>query len=315
MTYTEILESIYLKGDIVSNRTGVDTKRLNFLRFDWDMNDGFPILQSKRVSFNNIKTELIWYLKGIANIKYLIENNCHVWSSDGLRYNLKLAEQRADSYFLNKFADLDVTKIKQQVLNGDNKGLLKFINRYEDLVSKFVQYGDLGYSYPIYWNRWAKSTHISQFKPDNRRMVMSAWNEQSSSDSALPPCHYGFQIIINNDNTFDLAWNQRSCDIMLGLPYNMANYGLLMKLIEATFWIKPRKLIGLLGDAHYYLPHEKALEETISKEYSLDTGNNVQILVNKKESLTDYTIRDIDIANYNTEHKLTHPTIMFGGIV
>ena len=215
--YKALLGGIYHGGKNKDDRTGTGTKSVFGRTIIHDMQLGFPILTSKRVSFNAARTELLWMLHGRTDLKYLEDNGVKYWRPDYERSG------RTD--------------------------------------------GTLG---PVYGKQWRDFNGVDQLEnlindisinPTSRRLMVSAWNPAEMSDMVLPPCHYGFQVYINNGK-MDLIWTQRSVDVFLGLPYDIAIYGLLLEMLAKGAGLKPGQLIGQLGDCHLYNNH---LEQ--DKEY------------------------------------------------
>ena len=218
--YKALLGGIYHGGKNKDDRTGTGTKSVFGRTIIHDMELGFPILTSKRVSFNAARTELLWMLHGRTDLKYLEDNGVKYWRPDYERSG------RTD--------------------------------------------GTLG---PVYGKQWRDFNGVDQLEnlikdisinPTSRRLMVSAWNPAEMSDMVLPPCHYGFQIYINNGE-MDLIWTQRSVDVFLGLPYDIAIYGLLLEMLAKGAGLKPGRLIGQLGDCHLYNNHLEQAKEYLDR--------------------------------------------------
>ena len=208
--YRALITEILHRGKSKDDRTGTGTRSLFGRTISHDMALGFPLLTGKKVSFNAVRTELLWILQGRTDLKYLEDNGVKYWRPDYERSG------RTD--------------------------------------------GTLG---PVYGKQWRDFNGVDQLKqlvysiendPYSRRLMVSAWNPAELKDMVLPPCHYGFQVYINNE-TLDLMWQQRSADVFLGLPYDIAMYGLLLEMLALGANLKPGKLIGQLGDCHLYNNH------------------------------------------------------------
>jgi thymidylate synthase len=303
-----LLENSFQKTD----RTGTGTLSVFGRQIRHSMKDGFPLLTTKKMAVKTMMTELKWFLKGDTNIKYLVDNNCHIWNGDAYKkYKEAIAEV---GLFDNMMSQEEfITKIK----NDD-----KFAKRW----------GDLGPIYGAQWRDWWP-TRTDQIKdlieqlnvnPDSRRLMVSAWNVSELETMTLPPCHYGFQVYtrvlsqnerwtwyqkqigsaMHHDRieqemdaecvptrAISLMWNQRSVDTFLGLPFNIASYATLLCLLGQEVNMIPEDLIGNLGDVHLYLNHIDQAEEQISREiYELPTVkfSNVNLL----EGEFDYEIQD-----------------------
>ncbi len=273
--YQGILRKLVLYGKEKGDRTGTGTLSYFGDQIRHNMADGFPLLTTKKMAVKTMMTELKWFLKGDTNIKYLVDNNCHIWNGDAYK-----AYPHKDELTQKEF----VQKIKT-----------------DDGFAK--QWGELG---PIYGNQWREwgskyeTNHILGTRkkvkpgidqivklidniknnPDSRRLMVSAWNVGEIDNVVLPPCHYGFQCYVN-DGKLSLMWNQRSVDTFLGLPFNIASYGTLLLLLCEETNLKPGELIGNLGDVHLYKNHVQQAKEQIKRDpYPLPTIelSNIDIL-------------------------------------
>jgi len=270
--YKELLETILHYGVDKKDRTGTGTQSIFGYTIRHNMQDGFPLLTTKKVAFNTMVTELRWFLKGRTDIEYLRENNCKIWDGD---YN---KSGRTDG-------SLGPIYGKQwrewsPVAGEINKG---GIDQIKELIKNLKE------------------------NPDSRRLMVSAWNVSELSDMVLPPCHYGFQCYttemtfgeralywtssIGKDISYaakldvsdldeknvpkrklSLMWNQRSVDVFLGLPFNIASYGLLLSLLAKEVNMMPDQLVGSLGDTHLYNNHiEQAKQQLRNEPYPLPT--------------------------------------------
>ena len=291
--YKELLETILHYGVDKKDRTGTGTKSIFGYTIRHNMQDGFPLLTTKKVVFNTMVTELRWFLKGDTNIRHLLENGCRIWTGDAIKnYEKHNGKLDAGPYITKQacFEDL--------ILNSD-----EFAEKW----------GELGPIYGKQWRAWSgidqMETLIENLKtnPDSRRLMVNAWNVSELSDMVLPPCHYGFQCYttemtfgeralywtssIGKDISYaakfdesdldeknvpkrklSLMWNQRSVDVFLGLPFNIASYGLLLSLLAKEVNMMPDQLIGSLGDTHLYNNHiEQAKQQLRNEPYPLPT--------------------------------------------
>ena len=261
--YLNLLDLIVQLGTDKSDRTGTGTKSIFGAQIRHCMCDGFPLLTTKKLPLKTIATELKWFLKGDTNIKYLHDNNCHIWDGD-----------------------------YEKSGRGD---------------------GELGPIYGKQWRSWSPVAGeinkggkdqikelIKNLKenPDSRRLMVSAWNVGELSEMTLPPCHYGFQCNVS-DGVLSLMWNQRSVDTFLGLPFNIASYGLLLLLLCEETGYTPGNLIGNLGDVHLYNNHLDQAKEQMNR-----VGY---------EDLPTLTLSNVDILNGEFDFELkdyqSHPTI------
>ena len=267
LRYQGILQDIVLEGKEKGDRTGTGTISVFGKQIRHDMSEGFPLLTTKKMAIKTMMTELKWFLKGDTNIKYLLDNNCHIWDGDAYKAYPHKHELTQQEF---------VQKIKTD----------------DDFAAKW---GELGPIYGKQWRNWdyrygsGPTYKIDQIKdlienikenPDSRRLMVSAWNVPQLWEVVLPPCHYGFQCYVN-DGKLSLMWNQRSVDTFLGLPFNIASYGTLLLLLCEETNLKPGELIGNLGDTHLYKNHiEQAEEQRLRSSFTLPTIklSNVDIL-------------------------------------
>jgi len=266
--YQTLLQTILDYGVEKKDRTGTGTKSIFGYTIRHKMSDGFPLLTTKKMAWKQIATELLWFLRGDTNIKFLLDYDCHIWDGDAYkRY------ERANTWELQ-----------------DTPPMNEFIKRIKEDETFRKTWGDLG---PIYGRQWRDWNGIDQIKnlieqiktnPDSRRLMVNAWNVSDLDSMTLPPCHYGFQIytrpttrdekIVNPGKyrAISLMWNQRSVDTFLGLPFNIASYALLLEIIAKEVDMVPDELIGNLGDVHLYSNHIEQAKEQISRTpYQLPT--------------------------------------------
>jgi thymidylate synthase len=270
--YQGILRKLVLYGKEKGDRTGTGTLSYFGDQIRHNMADGFPLLTTKKMAVKTMMTELKWFLKGDTNIKYLVDNNCHIWDGDAYK-----AYPHKD--------ELNQKDFIQQI-------------KTDDAFAK--QWGELG---PIYGKQW-RDWHSQKFNvakgegyllqidqiaklivdlkknPDSRRLMVSAWNVGEIEEVVLPPCHYGFQCYVQ-DGKLSLMWNQRSCDTFLGIPFNIASYATLLLLLCEETGLEAGELIGNLGDVHLYKNHiQQAKEQIVREPFPLPTIelSNVDIL-------------------------------------
>ena len=291
LEYQKLLQEIILDGKEKTDRTGTGTKSIFGKQIRHKMSEGFPLLTTKKMAIKSIMTELKWFLKGDTNIKYLVNNGCNIWNGDAYKQY-----QRACMYELDR----------------DELTLKEFVDKIKTDESFARVWGELG---PVYGKQWrsvskrygsSPTYKIDQIKnlieninenPDSRRLMVNAWNVQKIDEMTLPPCHYGFQCYVQ-DGRLSLLWNQRSVDTFLGLPFNIASYGMLLLLLCKETNLEPGELIGNLGDTHLYLNHlEQAEEQRVRSSFELPYVNisNVDILNGEF---------DYEILNYQS-----HPSI------
>jgi thymidylate synthase len=273
--YKGLLGSCLYSGTEKQDRTGTGTLSVFGRQIRHNMEDGFPLLTTKKMAIKTMVTELKWFLKGDTNIKYLVDNGCNIWNGDAYK----------------KYADIECNPPHDHSLSQK-----EFIDNIKTNDKFAENYGDLG---PIYGKQWTDWNGIDQIlnlvnslkkNPDSRRLMVNAWNVGELHEMTLPPCHYGFQCYVA-DGKLSLMWNQRSVDTFLGLPFNIASYGLLLLLLCKETGYKPGELIGNLGDVHLYSNHLEQAKEQITRDpYDLPTIKlfNVDILNGE----FDYEISD-----------------------
>jgi len=320
--YTDLLQTILDYGVDKKDRTGTGTKSIFGYTIRHNMKEGFPLLTTKKIPFKLVVTELIWFLRGDTNIKFLVDNGCHIWDGDAFKNYIK-NNPNSDEQMVNDTNEM--VNIKDW-----------FINKIKTDDEFAEKWGDLGPVYGKQWRNWKhmgpksqqkmldentnwpwKTTEIDQIanlinelktNPDSRRLMVNAWNVGELDSMVLPPCHYGFQVYTrelsmeerhqlalpiwkekygpladmmvptNVDNTpykiptraISLMWNQRSVDTFLGLPFNIASYGLLLEIIAKVVNMVPDQLIGNLGDTHLYSNHIEQAKEQIGRELRVD---------------------------------------------
>ena len=280
--YKGLLGSCLYNGIEKQDRTGTGTLSVFGRQIRHNMEDGFPLLTTKSMAIKTLVTELKWFLKGDTNIKYLVDNGCNIWNGDAYKNyknNFEPTPWQFTPYTMDEFIE--------QIKTDD-----EFANKW----------GELGPIYGAQWRSCGKESSykeidqiqnlINQLKtnPDSRRLMVSAWNVSELNLMTLPPCHYGFQCYVA-DGKLSLMWNQRSVDTFLGLPFNIASYGLLLLLLCEETGYKPGELIGNLGDVHLYSNHLEQAKEQITRDpYDLPTIKlfNVDILNGE----FDYEISD-----------------------
>lgn len=299
----KILEEGHLKED----RTGTGTRSIFGHQMRFDLSKGFPLLTTKRVPFGLIKSELLWFLRGDTNIRYLLEHNNHIWDEWAFERYIK-----SDDYH-----GPDMTDFGHRVLIDDTFKEM-YQKEHKDFCQKILtddvfaaKYGELGNIYGAQWRHWETKNgqFIDQLKnvidmikktPDSRRLIVSAWNPEDIPSMALPPCHTMFQFYVN-DGKLSCQLYQRSGDVFLGVPFNIASYALLTHLIAHETGLKVGDFVHTLGDAHLYTNHIEQMNEQLSREIrSFPTLK----LNQEKKSVFDFEMEDIAIEGYEP-----HPAI------
>ena len=253
--YLDLLDDILTNGSSKDDRTGTGTWSVFGRQIRHNMKEGFPLLTTKKMAWKTMITELLWFLCGDTHIKFLLENNCHIWDGDAYKAYRKSVQEHWE-----KGGDV-----------ADMETFLEDITKYES-----DEWGELGPIYGKQWRDWHGNDQIKNLikdlkeNPDSRRHMVSAWNVADLDQMVLPPCHYGFQCYVRDGKYLSLMWNQRSVDTFLGLPFNIASYGLLLLMLAKECDLIPDQLIGNLGDVHLYKNHvEQAIEQTKREPYPL----------------------------------------------
>lgn len=273
--YLELVKEI-LKAPKKENRTGISTYAIACWSIKHNMADGFPLLTTKKVPMKVLAAELEWFIKGISSKKRFQDRNCHIW---------------------------DEWANPKKVAYGHD----------EETKKKMLEEDDLGRIYGVQWRDWMEN--IDQVKkvvetlktnPFDRRMIVNAWNPSELDQMALPPCHYSWQVIVTINNQWNkvlnLTWNQRSVDTMLGLPFNIASYALLLMLLAKEVDMIPGILMGSLGDVHVYENHIQWANEQMNRE----SKELPKLELTNWKSIWDWQYTDFDLQGYDP-----HPTIKF----
>lgn len=245
--YLDIVQKILDEGTLKNNRTGTDAISIAGCSFEHDMSEGFPLLTTKKVPLGLVASELEFFIQGHTDKKWLQDRNNHIWdewcSPEKVPYGHEGETKR------HMFEERDLGPIygfQWRHFGAVYEGYIK------DYSGKGVD---------------QLNNVIIKLKtdPKDRRMIVSAWNPMDISKMALPPCHYSFQVTVIQDK-LNLAWNQRSVDVMLGLPFNIASYGLLLHLLAKDSGLKPGKLTGFLMDTHIYVNHVDGAKEQLGRQ-------------------------------------------------
>ena len=357
--YQSLLQDILDNGVEKKDRTNTGTISVFGRQIRHKMSEGFPLLTTKKMAFKTMVTELLWFLKGDTNIKFLVDNNCHIWDGDAYK-NYCNAYPDVEKTFQYEGSNIEVRKMTQE----------EFIEQIKTDDEFAKRWGKLGPIYGKQWRSWKTEDEyldgVSYFKyppidqianlindlktnPDSRRLMVNAWNVGELDQMVLPPCHYGFQVytreltfneryklysksdiiweedggnaygkisaldIMDDNNiptrTISLMFNQRSCDLFLGIPFNIASYGLLLTIIAKEVNMIPDELIGNLGDVHLYSNHVEQAKEQIGRQpFELPTLKmNPIFLANLEHKGFDEAINGQ--VNFELENYQSHPSI------
>jgi thymidylate synthase len=371
--YQALLQDILDNGVRKEDRTGTGTISVFGRQIRHKMSDGFPLLTTKRMAWKQIVVELLWFLRGDTNVRFLIDNGCHIWDGDAYKrferevISLKEAYEAGEAvgsqpHIAEMFSDFGLLV----PLTGDE--FIEKIKSDEEFANKW---GELGPIYGKQWRQWSivtndeqpptyenSETFVDQIKnlidelkanPDSRRLMVSAWNVAELNKMVLPPCHYGFQVYTRElssaerwgyytsgghgkeqklvalavhdteeenqhikdwlnkwapwvpTRAISLMWNQRSVDTFLGLPFNIASYGLLLMMLADELQMVPDELIGNLGDTHLYINHlDQAREQILRTPYSLPK-------VHVRDGIYSSSLDDLVLIDYKSHPPIKAP--------
>jgi thymidylate synthase len=354
--YTDLLQDILDNGIVKGDRTGTGTISVFGRQIRHNMSEGFPLLTTKKMTFKTMVTELLWFLRGDTNIKFLVDNNCHIWDGDAYKnYVNNRPSQFYGPYYTKE----------------------EFINKIKTDDEFAYKWGDLGPVYGAQWRSWhwrsepflpeekdmiyttddkpvtwsrekyidqiANLIHDLKTNPDSRRLMVNAWNVGEIDKMVLPPCHYGFQVYTRElsleerkdlydksnyekdvfptdesgwNKLFDgyniptraisLMWNQRSVDTFLGLPFNIASYGLLLEIIANEVNMVPDELIGNLGDVHLYNNHIEQAKEQIGRDLTDEERYNIWFTNNYETGMERFFESD-NLPNFDDGYYVPTP--------
>lgn len=291
--YLALLEDIKTNGQTKQDRTGTGTKSVFGRQMRFDLSEGFPAVTTKKLFLRGIIHELLWFLQGDSNIEYLVKNNVHIWNEWPFRAYLKATGK-------------PIPPVNSEVWKEQ---LAKFVEKIKTDHAFAKQYGELGPVYGYQWRHWpdGKGGEIDQVQrvidmikndPDSRRIILSAWNVADIDEMAkagLPPCHSLFQFYVSG-GTLSCQLYQRSGDIFLGIPFNIASYSLLTMMMAQVTNLKPGDFVHTIGDAHLYLNHL----EQVDKQLSRTPRPLPRMVINPEvTSIFDFTIDDFKLEGYD----------------
>ncbi len=291
--YLDLLRTIKEQGVVKGDRTGTGTKSIFGHQMRFDLSQGFPLLTTTKVFLKGVIHELLWFLNGDTNIKYLVENGVHIWDNDAYRHYGTLCNEEG------------VEKLSKEEFLA-SAGTQSPIEGY--------LFGDLNEVYGHQWRSWGRydGGTVDQIKevietiktnPNSRRMLVSAWNVAQVEDMALPPCHVMFQFYVA-EGRLSCQLYQRSADTFLGVPFNIASYALLTQMIAAQCGLEPGEFIHTLGDTHLYLNHFEQVDEQLSRTPRALPTMKIKDGV---ESVFDYRYEDFCLEDYNPYPTISAP--------
>lgn len=245
--YLDIVKTILEKGERKPNRTGIDTVAIAGAMFEHDMSLGFPMLTTKKVPFKVVASELEFFIKGITDKKWLQERNNHIWDEWCSPKKVAYGHDAETKKKMMEERELGpIYGFQWRHFNAD----------YKDFQTDYTGQGV---------DQLRNVVEKLKKDPSDRRMIVSAWNPSKLGEMALPPCHWGYQVTVINGK-LNLLWNQRSVDTMLGLPFNITSYALLLHLLAKETGLQEGKLVGFLADVHIYVNHLEGAREQLTRD-------------------------------------------------
>lgn len=301
--YLDLIERIKNEGSQKGDRTGTGTLSIFGHQMRFDLSKGFPLLTTKKVPIKAIIHELIWFVRGDSNLKYLADNNVHIWD-----------EWPYKAYLIRNNIPVPPTGSDEW-----NTGIKEFIEKIKTDESFAKDYGNLGPIYGYQWRNWPKPDggHIDQLKnvvdqlkknQNDRRMIVSAWNVADIDEMAkagLPPCHCLFQFYVANGK-LSCQLYQRSCDTFLGVPFNIASYSILIMMIAQVTGLEPGEFVWTGGDVHLYNNHMDQVEIQLSRRQDIRPMPKMKINPEIK-NIEDFTINDFELVDYNPHEAIRAP--------
>lgn len=294
----ELLQDIKANGVKKSDRTGTGTLSVFGRQLRFDLAEGFPAMTTKKLFMRGVIHELIWFLQGSTNIKYLVDNDVHIW--DDWPYKAYLLKQSK--------------KVPETGSEEWKQGMAEFTERIKKDADFARWHGELGPVYGYQWRNWPTpdGRHIDQISkviddikrnPDSRRHIVSAWNAADIDEmaiSGLPPCHLLFQFYVV-EGKLSCQMYQRSADTFLGVPFNIASYSLLTMMIAQVTGLKPGEFVHTFGDTHIYLNHLKQVDEQLSRKPRPLPKMKINPDI---KSISDFKYKDFELVGYDP-----HPAI------
>lgn len=302
-TYLDLLEHILANGTEKSDRTGTGTKSVFGYQMRFNLEDGFPLLTTKKVPIKSIIHELLWFMRGDTNLKYLADNNVHIWD-----------EWPYKAYLVRNNIPVPATGSEEW-----NRGIKEFVEKIKIDEDFAKDYGHLGPIYGYQWRSWpapngekidqlAKVIETIKTKPHDRRIIISAWNVADLDEMAkagLPPCHCFFQFYVA-DGKLSCQLYQRSCDTFLGVPFNIASYALFTMIIAQITGLQPGEFVWTGGDVHLYSNHFDQARLQLSRRGQHHPMPKMKINP-AKNKIEDFTIEDFELIDYVSHEGIKAP--------
>ena len=295
--YLDLISHIADNGVFKGDRTGTGTLSVFGYQMRFDLQQGFPLVTTKKVHLKSILHELLWFIKGDTNIRYLVENGVGIWNE--WPYQSWLRQTGADKKFAMHSDEWKV-------------GLKEFVERIKTDEDFAQQYGELG---PVYGRQWRNFEGVDQLSqiiddiksnPDSRRLIVSAWNPKDipvMAKSGLPPCHSLFQFYVS-EGKLSCQLYQRSADVFLGVPFNIASYAALTMMIAQVTGLELGDFVHSFGDAHLYTNHKDQIKEQLSRDPLPLPTLKINPQVN---NLFDFVYDDFELVDYQSHSAIRAP--------
>jgi thymidylate synthase len=282
--YLDIVRRVLDKGIKKEDRTGTGTIAIAGAMFEHDMSEGFPLLTTKKMPFRVIASELEFFIKGITDKKWLQARKNYIWNEWA---NPKKAPYGHDEESKQKMAEeRDLGPVYGFQWRNFNAPYYNYDTNYTGQGVDQLQ----------------KVINTLKENPEDRRMIVCAWNPAMMDQMALPPCHYAFQVTVLNGK-LNLLWNQRSVDTMLGLPFNIASYAILLHLLAKETNLKEGKLVGFLADTHIYSNHTEGAKEQVTRDPNKHKLPKIE--TENFTSIFDWDHKDSKIIGYESYPKIS----------
>lgn len=280
--YLDLCQKIISEGETRLDRTGTGTKSIFGYQMRFDLAEGFPLLTTKKVFYPAVFKELLWFISGDTNIKWLVDHKVRIWNE----WPYEIYTQSADY---------------------QGESLEDFVERIKTDDAFAKKHGDLG---PVYGKQWRDFNGVDQLNdvikaiktnPTSRRIIISSWNPPEIPKMALPPCHAFLQFYVSNEGRLSLQLYQRSADVFLGVPFNIASYALMVHMVAHVCDLEVGEFVHTFGDTHIYLDHMDVIHTQLQREpRPLPTLH----IKNKRTRIEDFEYEDFEIVDYNP-----HPTL------
>lgn len=281
-TYLKLCEHVLEHGEDRGDRTGTGTRSVFGYQMRFNLQEGFPLLTTKRVHFPSLAKELLWFISGDTNIQWLVQNKVRIWNEWPFELYTKSEDYQGET----------MKEFIEKIANDD------------DFAKK---HGDLG---PVYGKQWRDFDGVDQLNevidqiknnPNSRRIILSAWNPPQIKEMALPPCHAFMQFYVSEDGKLSLQLYQRSADIFLGVPFNIASYALLLHMVAKITDLEVGDFVHTLGDAHIYSNHFDVINTQLQRE----TKALPKLVIHgNQKSIEDFKYEDFEVIGYDPHPRL-----------